>query len=94
MFSASSNVIVSDIVKFLLIFTINGFSLRVEHSIGCNDSKLFWLSGYNFELNWLKVASDKEEVALLNGAVSIFEVGDEICFGEITLDAFNGVGEG
>lgn len=94
MFSATSNVIVSDIVKFLLIFTINGFSLRVEHSVGCNDSEFFWLSCHNFELDWLEVASDKEEVALLDGAVSILEVGNEICFGEITLDAFNGVGEG
>lgn len=89
LFSASSNIIISDIVEFLLIFTINRLSLGVEHSVGCNDSEFFWLSCHNFEFNWLEVASHKEEVALLDGTVSILEVWDEIGLGEVTLDAFN-----
>jgi hypothetical protein len=92
--SASTDIIISDIIKFFLIFTINGLSLRVEHSIGCDDSELFRLSSNDFELNWFEVTSSEEEVALLDGTVGILEVWDEISFGEITGNALDSVREG
>lgn len=89
LFSASTNIIVSDIIELFLIFTINGLSLGIEHSVWCDNSEFFGLSCHNFELNWLEVASDKEEIALLDWTIGILEVGNEISFGKITSNAFN-----
>ena len=92
--SASTNIIISNVIKLFFILAIDGLSLSIEHGVGCNDSVFFGFSCHNFELYGLEVASDEEKVAFLDGAVSILEIWDEICFGEITSNAFNSVRKG
>lgn len=89
--SASSDIIITNIVKFFLILTVNWLTLRVEHSVRCNNTELLGLSCHNFELNWLEVPPDEEEIALLDGSVRVLEVRDQIGLGEITLDALDSV---
>ena len=94
LFSASSDIIVADVIEFFLVLAINGFSLGVEHGGGCDDTKLFGFCGNDFELYRFEVAADDEEITLLDWSVSVFEVGYEVGFGEVTTDSFDGVSEG
>ena len=89
--SATSNIIITNIVEFFLVFSIDGLAFSVEHSIGRNDTELFGFSCHDFELDGLEVASDNEKVSLLDRSVGVLEVRDQECFGEITSNAFDGV---
>ena len=84
LFSASSDIIISDIIQFFLVLSVDGLALGVEHSVGCNNTEFFRFSGDYFELDGLEVASDNEKVTFLDGSVGIFEVWDEIGFSEVT----------
>ena len=94
LFPASTNIIVPHIVQLFLIFTVDRLSLRVKHSIRCHNSELFGLCRNDLELDGLEIAANQEKVALLDGPVCVFEVGDEVGFGEITLDALNSIRKG
>jgi len=87
--SATSNIIITNIIKFFLIFPIDRLSFGVKHSAWCNDSEFFGLSRNYFKLYWLEAASDAEEIAFLDWPVSILEVGDEIGFGEVSLESLD-----
>jgi hypothetical protein len=94
LFPASTNIIVSHIVELFLVLTIDRLSLRVKHSIGGNNTELLGLSRNDLELDWLEIAANQEEISLLDRPICVLEVGDEVGLGEITLDAFNGIGKG
>ena len=94
LFPATSDVIVADVVELFFVFPVDGLSFSIEHGVGCNDTEFFGLSGDNFELDGLEVASDDEEVSLLDGAVGILEVRDQVGFCEVTGNALDGVLEG
>jgi hypothetical protein len=91
--SATSDVIVADIIEFLLILAIDGFPLGVEHCIGSDYPELLGLSSHDFELYRLEVASDNEEVPFFDWAIGVFEVGYEISFSDVALEAFDRVVE-
>ncbi len=90
---AAPNIVISHIIKSLLFLPVYGLSLGIEHSVGSNDAELFGLRGDNFELDRLEAAADDEEVSLFDGAVGVFEVGDEVGLGDVAGDALNGVPE-
>jgi hypothetical protein len=78
---ATANVVITNIVQLLLIFTTNRLTFGIEHSIGSNNTKLFRLSGHNFEFHWLEITSHHKQVTLLYGPVGILEIGYQIRFG-------------
>lgn len=84
LFSATSNIIISNIIKFFLILSVDRLALGVEHSIGCNNTKFFGFSSDYFELDGFEVTSDNEKITFFDRSVGIFEVWDEICFSEVT----------
>ena len=94
LFSATTNIVVTNIVKFLLVFSIDSLSFSVEHGVRRNNTKFFGFGGNNFELNWLEVASDYKKVSLFDGSVSILEVWNQVGFGEVTRNSFDCVLEG
>lgn len=94
LFSASSDIIVADIVEFFFVFSIDGLALCVEHGVGSNDTELLGFGGDNFELDGFEVASDDEEVSFFNGSVGILEVWYQVGFCEVTGNALDGVLEG
>ena len=57
---AAPNIVISYVVKFLLFLSIYGLSLGIEHSVRCNNTELFGLSGDDLELNRFKAAADDE----------------------------------
>ena len=58
LFSASSDIVVTDVIEFFLFFSVDGLSFGVEHGIGRDNSELFGLSSHYFELYGYEVASD------------------------------------
>jgi hypothetical protein len=91
LFSATSDVIVSDLIELFFVLPIDWLSLCEKHCIRGYDSELFWFCGYNFEFDWLEVSSNHEQVSLLDWSVGVFEIRYEISFGQITSDAFDGI---
>ena len=89
--SASSNIIISNIIQLFLIFSVDWLSLCVEHSIRSHNTEFLGLSCDNLELNWLEIASDNEKVSFLDGSVGILEVWNEESFCEVSCNSFNGV---
>ena len=94
MFTASTDIIIANIVEFFLILSVNGLTFSVEHGIGCDYAELFGLGGDYFELDGFEVASDDEEVSFFDGTVGIFEIWDEVGLGEITRNSLNCVLKG
>lgn len=94
LFAAASDIVVTNVVEFLLVLTVDGFALSVKNGVGRNDAVLLGFGGNNFELYGFEVASDDEEVSLFDRSVGVFEVGYEVGFGEVASDAFDGVADG
>jgi len=94
LFPASTDIIITHIIQLFLVFTVDRLSLRVKHSIRCDNTELFGLCRDDLELHRLEIAANQEKVALLDGPVCVFEVGDEVGFGEIALDALNSIRKG
>ena len=93
MFSTTSNIVVSNLIKFFFVFSIDWISFSVDLGAGGNDSEVFWFSGDNFELNRFEASSDYEQISLFDWSVGIFEVWNKEGFGEVTSDALDGVFE-
>jgi len=89
--SASSNIVITYIVKLLFVLSVDRLSFSIEHGIGSDDSELFRFSGYDFKLYWFEVVSDHEKISLFDRSIGVFEIGYEIGFGEIACDSLNGV---
>ena len=91
LFSAASNVIISNFIKLFFVFSVDGFSFCKEHCIWSHDTEIFWFSSDNLEFDWLEVSSDDKEVAFLYWSVCILEIRNQVGFSEITGDSLNGV---
>lgn len=91
LFPATSDIVVTNVIKFLLIFSVDRFAFCVEHSAGSYDSELLGLSCNYFELNGFEAASDDEEVSLFDRTIGILEIRYQVSFGEIALYALGGV---
>jgi len=92
--SAAANVIVADVVQFLLILSVNWLAFSIKHSAGSHNSELLGLSCHNLEFHRFEAASDQKQVSLLHRSVGIFEVRDEVGFCEVALYPLDGVAEG
>ena len=91
----TTEVIVTDLIKLLLIAALDGLAVAVDDCLGRNDA-VFSLSGvdvHDLELDRVE-ASDDEGVALAKGTVGGQEVGLEIGLEEVALETLNGVIEG
>ena len=60
---AAANIVVSDIVCLLLIFSFDGLAVSEHHGRRCHDAELSWFRGYHLELHCLEAASHDEQVA-------------------------------
>ena len=60
LFSTSTNIIIANLIKFFLIFTIDRISFGIEHGAWSNYSKIFRLGGHYFKLNRFEISSDNE----------------------------------
>ena len=89
MFSAPSNIIISNFIKFFLIFSIDGLAFSIKHCIGSYNSIIFCFSSNNFELYWLEVSSNNKKISFFYWSVSIFKIWDEVSFCQIPRDSFN-----
>ena len=94
LFSATSNIIIADFIKFLFILTIYWVSFSIQHCIGSNNSILFWLSCHYLELNRLEISPNYEQISFLDRPVGIFEIWNEICLSEITTYTLDSVFQG
>jgi hypothetical protein len=91
LFSAASDIIVSNLIELFFVFSVDGFSFSKKHGVRSHDTEILWLSCNNLELNWLEVSSDNKEITLLYWSVCVLEVWDQVCFGEVASDSFNSV---
>jgi hypothetical protein len=86
---ASSDIVVSDIIKFLLVLTFDGVSLAVDHGIGRDNAVWSWIRLDNLELNWVHGRSHKEEIALLYGAIGLEEIRFKIHIEKVAANTLN-----
>ena len=91
LFSATSYIVIPNIIQFFLFFSIYWLTLSIEHSVWCDYTKILRLSSNNFELNGLETTSYNEEITFFNRSVCIFEIRNEICFIDISSNPLNGV---
>jgi hypothetical protein len=91
LFSAATNIIITDLVEFFLVFSVNWLAFGVEHGVRGNNTKLFGFSSDNFKLYRSEASPYQEQIALFDWSVGILEVGYEISFCEISLQALNGI---
>lgn len=91
LFTASSDIIVSHIVKFLLVFSVYRLAFGIQHSAWRYNSELFGFSCYYLEFYGFEAASHEEKVSLFDRSVGVFEVRDKVGFGEVTLDTLDGI---
>ena len=89
--SATSNVVITDFIELLLILSVNRFSLSKKHSIRGYDTPLLWLCCNYFKLDWLEISSYYEQIALLDWPISVFEIRNQVSFGQVASNTFNGV---
>ncbi len=91
LFSAASDIIVTDVIKLLLILSVYGFAFSVKHSARGNNAVVLRFGRNDLEFDWLEVSSDNKEITLFDWPVRILEVRDQESFGEITSNTLNGV---
>lgn len=91
MFSAASNIIITDFVKFLFIFSVDWLAFGKEHGVWSYNTEFFWFSSDDLEFNWLEVSSDYEQVAFLYRSVGILEIWNQVCFSQVSSDTFNSI---
>lgn len=91
LFSASSNIIVSDFIKFLLVLSIDWLSFSIKHCIWGHDTILFWLCCHYFKLDWFEISSYNKQVTLFNRSICILEIWYKECFSEITCNSFDSI---
>ena len=91
LFSASTNIIITNSIKFFFFFSFDRFSLIKEHGVWSNNTEFSRISLNNLELDSFETTSDKEGISLLYRSVAIFEVRDQECLCQITSDTLNSV---
>jgi hypothetical protein len=89
--SATSDIIITNIIKFFLVLSIDRLSFSIEHGVRCNDTEFFGFGGDDLELDGFEVTSDDEKVSFFDGTVGILEVRDQVGFGEVTRNSLDGV---
>ncbi len=91
MFSTTSNIIISNLIKFFLILSIDWFTFSKKHSIWGNNTILFRLSSNNFKFNRFEVSSDNEKIAFFYWSIGVFEIWNKECFCKVSCNSFNSI---
>jgi len=91
---ATSDVVVSDVVHALLLLPLHWLSLAVDDGVRGNDTVGGRISLHDLELDGVHGLADEEKVALLDGAVSLEEVGLEIDVEKVSSNTLDSVVEG
>mmetsp|Transcript_26025 Transcript_26025/g.29787 ORF Transcript_26025/g.29787 Transcript_26025/m.29787 type:complete len:462 (-) Transcript_26025:596-1981(-) len=92
--SASSNIIISDIIQSIFVFSLDGFSFVEQHGVGSNNTVFSRFGLDNLKFNRSETTSDQEQIALTDRSVGILEIGDQVGAGQISSQAFDGVIDG
>jgi hypothetical protein len=93
LFPATTNVIVTDFIEVtLLIFSLDRFTLAVNHCVLCNNTELGGVNLHNLKLHLSHATSYCEQVTLADWSVGLAEVGSEVDIEERAGQALNGVG--
>jgi hypothetical protein len=91
LFSATSDIIVSDFIELFFVFSIDWLSFGEKHGIRGHNTKLFRLSSNDLEFDWLKISSNDKKISLLDWSVGVLEIRNQVGFGEISGDSLDGV---
>lgn len=95
LFSAATNIIVTDFVEIsLLIFSLNGITFAVNDCVLGHDAIFGRINFDHLELDLSHRGTDSEEVALLDGSVGFSEVWGEENVEEGTGETFDCVCNG
>jgi len=76
LFSASTNIVITNTVKFFFIFSFDWFTFIEKHSVWCNNTELAWIGLNNLEFDGFETTSYKESISLSKWSVAILEVWD------------------
>lgn len=92
---AASNVIISNSIHFLFLFSLNGLSLVKYHGVRCHNAVFGGFRLHNFVLDCQKIPPDEEGITFVNWPKAIFEIGYHQISGQIRkVHTLDGVVEG
>lgn len=94
MFPAASDVIIADLVQFLLVLPVDRVTFSKEHCVGGHNPEFLRLASYYLELYWFEVTPHNEQIPLFDWPVRVFEVWNQIALGKIPRDPLNSVSYG
>eukprot|EP00162_Nutomonas_longa_P010249 comp19803_c0_seq1/m.38279 comp19803_c0_seq1/g.38279 ORF comp19803_c0_seq1/g.38279 comp19803_c0_seq1/m.38279 type:complete len:345 (+) comp19803_c0_seq1:1442-2476(+) len=90
----TTNVVVANIVKALLVLALDRVALAVDHCLRGNNAVLWRIRLDDLELNSTHAAAHQEQIALSDRSVCLEKVRLEICLKQVAGDAFNRVVDG
>jgi hypothetical protein len=76
--ATATNVIITYVVEFLFIFSLDWFAFGVEDSLGANNADFSWFSSNNLEFDSFEIASDNEVVSFFDWSIGVLEVGNQV----------------
>jgi hypothetical protein len=89
--SASTDIVVSNVVHLFLVLTLDGITFTVNDRIGSDNTVGSWIRFYDLEFHRVHGRADQKEITLLDGTVGFEEVGLEVDVKEVSRHAFNGI---
>mmetsp|Transcript_114916 Transcript_114916/g.187257 ORF Transcript_114916/g.187257 Transcript_114916/m.187257 type:complete len:246 (+) Transcript_114916:695-1432(+) len=90
-FLATSDVVVTNIVKFFFILSLHWLAFAVDDGVWCTNHKLAWVNSNNLELHGTETASHQEQITCTAWSISLQEIWLQVSLKEISSDALNGV---
>merc|ERR1719379_2169000 len=90
---APADVVVPDIVKLLLVLTLDRFALAVNDGVGRDNAELTRVNADHLELDRAEPKPREEAVTLAHRAVRFLEIRLEVRIEDVARDAFDGVVE-
>mmetsp|Transcript_536 Transcript_536/g.849 ORF Transcript_536/g.849 Transcript_536/m.849 type:complete len:322 (-) Transcript_536:300-1265(-) len=91
--AAATDVVVADLFSLVFVISVDGLALVEERSGGRHDTELARLDVDDLELDGAEGTSDEEGVVLLDGAVAVLEVRDQVRLRDVSSDTLNRVCE-
>ena len=91
LFSATSDIVISNFIKLLFVFSVDRLSFGEKHCIRGYNTELFGLCSDYLEFNRFEISSYNKEISLFYWPISILEIWNQIGFGKISSETFNGI---
>ena len=91
LFPAATDVIVANEFGFIFVGTLDGFSLIEERRLRGNDTVFRRVNIDNLKLNSLEASTDDEGVTLLDWAVAVLEIRDQVGLRDVARETLNRV---